>query len=374
MSSNPPHHATVAPWPGPSPAPWPQPPTRPRIVGLATAVPGEAVDQQTVFDTVYRQAFGGVPGAERLFCEAGVERRHGFHDPRTDARATALSTGERMRIWKAGAMALGRDAVGRLLAQGVDRDSVGHFVMASCTGYDTPSPDILLAKEFGLPKTLRRSFLGHVGCHAGLTALRTGVDALAARPGAATALVHCTEISSAHVRTTDHSLEQVLCQALFADASAALALSVEEGRPGPEVLGTHTETLYAGSDHMGWSIGDDGFKMRLSPLLPFAIGGEVAGFTRRLLAPLGLRTNDVHCWGVHPGGPRILDAVERALSLPQDALDPSRRVLAAHGNCSSATIFLVLERLLAAAPPPGAFGVLLAFGPGLTFEGTVLRF
>jgi len=100
----------------------------------------------------------------------------------------------------------------------------------------------------------------------------------------------------------------------------------------------------------------------------------VAPAVTRLLSRHGLQTSDVDAWAVHPGGPRILDTVAEHLDLPPDALDASRQVLAERGNCSSATVLLVLDALRSAGRPgAGAYAVVLAFGPGLTLYAALLR-
>lgn len=348
-------------------------PQYPRIVALATTAPDYAPEQSVIFDKVFRSKFGDVPRAEEIFCNVGVKTRHAFYDPSKEGNGDQKTTAERMQIWKQGAMELGRRAIGTAIAD-IDKADIGSFVMASCTGYDTPSPDILLAKELALSAALRRTFIGHVGCHAAFVAIKSALDSLAARPEKAV-LVNCTEICSAHVRTSETTIEQIVCQALFGDASAALVLSNDPDSNGPEILCTHTETLYAGWDQLGWSIRDDGFRMSLSPLIPHSIGRAVEGFVERMLEPLGIRRSDVQHWGIHPGGPKIVEAVARALSLPEEKTTPSLGILADYGNCSSSTILLILERILETeCPQPGEHGVLLAFGPGLTMEGMVLRF
>lgn len=345
----------------------------PRIAALATALPATSLSQAALYERIYRQAFAGSGRAARLFHGVGVQRRHGVFLPASADELQGLSTARRMQLWKAGAMELGRRCIGTVLER-LPRDALGSFVMASCTGYDTPSPDILLAREFELPRGLRRTFIGHVGCHAAFTAIKVGLDALAARPDQA-ALIHCTEISSAHMRTCEAGTDQIVTQALFGDASAALVLSADASHGGPELLQAHTESLPEHHDQLGWTILDDGFRMSLSPQLPSTIAHAVPGFVERLLAPWQMRPGDVAHWGIHPGGPKIVELVARALLLPAGRADSSLGVLADHGNCSSATILLILERMLKVERPrPGSFGVLLGFGPGLTLEGLLLRF
>jgi predicted naringenin-chalcone synthase len=353
----------------------PPPPSssHPRIVAISTAAPAYAPEQQTIYDTVYRSRFGEVRRAERIFCNAGVRTRHVFYDPSATECGDRLSTDHRMAIWKAGAMELGRRAIGAVLEQ-VDRTAIGSSIMVSSSGYDAPSPDLLLAGEFGLSARLRRTFIGHMGCQSAFNGIKLALDAIAARPDE-TVLVNCTEISSAHVCTDETTAEQIICQALFGDACAAMVLANSEASTGPEVLHTHTETLYEHSGKLTLSIGDHGFRMTLSPLVPGLIGEAVSGFAARMLAPLKMRPSDVHHWGIHPGGPKIVELCAKALSLRQAQTRSSSDVLADYGNCASPTILLILERILKnERPKPGTFGALLAFGPGLTIEGAVLRF
>nr|WP_277605575.1 3-oxoacyl-[acyl-carrier-protein] synthase III C-terminal domain-containing protein [Glycomyces sp. L485] len=123
---------------------------------------------------------------------------------------------------------------------------------------------------------------------------------------------------------------------------------------------------------MTWDVTDLGFRMGLSPQVPDALAEHLGPLVKDLLAPHGLDLTDVRGWAVHPGGPRILDTVEHGLGLAPDALAASRKVLAEYGNCSSATVLLVLRELLSAGAPPGPI-VALAFGPGLTAYAALLE-
>jgi predicted naringenin-chalcone synthase len=375
-----------------------------QIVAISLATPAHCMEQQSIFDTIYRPAFRAPPGpgcaqpaprggqenlgrpgvslrdvenAERLFANVGVARRHAFYNPALSTldadAATRLPTSERMKLWKQGALEIGRQALQDIF-QHIEPAAVGSYVMVSSTGSDGQPPDMLLAKEFGLRPNLRRTVVGHMGCQAAFNGLKVALDALQARPQEAV-LLHCTEISSAHVRTSECSTEQIIAQALFADASVAMALVSSPQRLGPAVLHTHTEILYEHIDKLNLSVGDDGFRMTISPRVAAVIGGAVSGFVERMLAPLRMQPSDVEHWGIHPGGPQIVEQAATALRLPRQATRTSLDILAEYGNCASPTILLILDRLLRAEQPrPGSIGVLLAFGPGLTIEGAVLRF
>ena len=123
-------------------------------------------------------------------------------------------------------------------------------------------------------------------------------------------------------------------------------------------------------DAMSWRIGDHGFRMTLSAAVPELIRANLGAWLRGWLKHQGLGVDDVGSWAVHPGGPRILDAVEDALALENGILDVSRTVLRRHGNMSSPTVLFILERLRKAGATLPC--VALAFGPGLVVEAMLV--
>ncbi len=347
-----------------------------RLLALRTAAPDNVVPQQSAFDDYYREMFRDVPKAEEIFRGAGVRTRHMAWDPRTDYADGFPPIKPRMTAWEEHFLAMGRQTVGGVLqdVQGdTDRQRIGSFVLASCTGYSGPTPDILLAKEFGLRQDLRRTFIGHMGCNAAFNVLKTALDAIAARP-AELVLAGSAEVCSVHLRP-EYTAEQAVVNALFGDAGAMMLLGADDGEPGPVVLSTHTETHPETSHAMSWHIEDSAFRMTLSPYVPFYLAESIIPFIKGLLAPHGLESADVRHWGVHPGGPKIIDFVGDKLTLSPEQLAPSRAVLAEYGNCSSSTILLILDRILRESrPEPGEYGVIMAFGPGLTMESALVRF
>ncbi|MET7479237.1 type III polyketide synthase [Streptomyces sp. NPDC005648] len=344
-----------------------------RLLALRTAAPETVVTQRDAFEDHYREMFKDVPKAEEIFRGSGVTQRHMAWDPRTAYADGFPPIKPRMAAWEENVLAMSRRTVGGVLEAAEDRDRVGTFVLASCTGYVGPTPDILLAKEFGLRQDLRRTFIGHMGCNAAFNVLKTAFDALAARPGELV-LAGSAEVCSVHQRP-EYTAEQAVVNALFGDAGAMTLLAADDGGPGPVFLGTHTETHPETLHAMSWHIEDLAFRMTLSPYVPFYLAESIEPFVKRLLAPHGLDAGDVAHWGVHPGGPKIIDFVGEKLDLTDRQLASSRAVLAEHGNCSSATILLILERILRdARPAPGEHAVLMAFGPGLTMESALVRF
>jgi predicted naringenin-chalcone synthase len=340
----------------------------PVITGMGHAFPPE-VSQEDLWAGFFAGHFGPDRVARRIFASAGVSRRHAVADPRVED-VSAWSTGARMERYVAEAMPLGKAAVAAALDDaGLSPADIGLFTVASCTGYATPGVDIRLARDLGMADTVQRLLVGHMGCYAALPALGAAADHVVAR--GRPAVVLCLELTSLHLQPPTADLGQVVAHALFSDAAAAVVL--EPRRTGIAVLDVAARTDVATADHMTWDVTDLGFRMGLSPRVPDVLSVHVLPMVTDLLDRNGIGFDDVAAWAVHPGGPRILDVVTDRLGLAGDALDASRAVLAEHGNCSSGTVLLVLERVLRGRPASGGHVVALAFGPGLTLYAALLR-
>jgi predicted naringenin-chalcone synthase len=341
------------------------------IAGFGAAMP-PAYTQDELWDDVFRWHFSRSRVAQRIFTATNVRARHSALGLDELKQVAGWSTGERMRRYGAHAPPLALRAVqDALAAADTDADDVGLLAVASCTGYGTPGLDIGLAKSLPLRSDARRLFIGHTGCHAALPALATLADYVIARNRPAVLL--CLELTSLHLQPASVDPEQMVTHALFGDGAAAIVLRPgDPDVPRMRVVDVASRTDAARSGDMTWDITDLGFRMGLSPEVPEALGEQVGPLVKELLGRHGHDLSDVHGWAVHPGGPRILDTIEASLGLDPSALWASRKVLADHGNCSSATVLLVLRELLAAGPPAGPV-LALAFGPGLTLYAALLE-
>lgn len=339
------------------------------LTGLGTAFPG-SFTQDEVWDGFFAAHYGGHRAARLVFHHAGVGTRHAVVNP-AEQDVSGWTTGERMRRYLAEAVPLGRTAVAAALADaGLDPAEVGLLAVASCTGYGTPGLDIRVATELGMPAGMRRLLIGHMGCYAALPGLSAVADFVAVhgRP----AVLLCAELTSLHLQADGADRSHLVSHALFSDGAAAVVVRpAAAGRPGYRVLDTVAVTDEATADQMTWQVTDAGFRMGLSPKVPDVLARHVGDLVGTLLRDTGLTPSDVDGWAVHPGGPRILDVVERELGLPPEAMAASRRTLRGHGNCSSGTVLMVLDELRSAGT--GGHVVLLAFGPGLTLYATLLR-
>lgn len=340
------------------------------IASVASALPERSGTQEEIWDLRFRHHYGDDAAARRVWLRCGVDRRHGVVDPIAEGVAE-WGTARRMERFVEEAVPLGRRAVEESLAAAdVTAQDVDLLAVVSCTGYATPGLDILLAEELGMRPDVQRLHIGHMGCYAALPGLVTVADAAAARGRLAVLL--CVELTTLHVQPAVRSLEQIVAHALFGDAAAATV--VRPGGSGLELVDSaaHTDTSTAAL--MTWDVTDSGFRMGLSPKVPAALRPHVAPAVDSLLARNGLSRDDVRGWIVHPGGPAIVDVVGESLDLDADELELSREVLREAGNCSSPTVLLILERMVAREElAAGEAVVLLAFGPGLTLYACLLR-
>jgi predicted naringenin-chalcone synthase len=340
-----------------------------RLAGIGAALP-PTYEQDQLWEDVFRWHFSRSRVAQRIFTGSDVRRRHSATDPAEFKAVADWSTAERMRRYSEIAPPLGLEAVRNALEDaGTDPDEIGLLAVATCTGYRTPGLDIEIARMLPLPADTRRLLIGHTGCHAALPALATVADYVAAHDRPAALL--CLELTSLHLQPATIDPEQMVSHALFADAAAAVVLRPETAA-GLRVIDVDARTDTARRHQMTWDVTDLGFRMGLSPEVPDSLAEHVGPLVKDLLGRHGHDVQDVAAWAVHPGGPRILDAIEDGLGLDPSALATSRKVLAEHGNCSSATVLLVLQEILAAGPPSGPV-VALAFGPGLTLYGALLE-
>lgn len=336
-----------------------------RIVGLGTALPANRMTQPAIYAELLAPYFAENPRAEKIFANPAIATRHTVLENPGAFYAGAPGAGARNAIFATEAPRLARQAAERALGP-IAPASLDALVTVTCTGYMTPGLDILLAQALGMRPNLRRFGLGGMGCYAAFPGLNLARSALQA--GAKRALVVCAELCTLHFQA-DAGTDNIVSTSLFADGASAVALEAQGG-PGWNILDTRTTTLYETGEHMTWHLTDTGFRMTLSSYVPLILREAIGDWLAAWLGEHGLDVAAVAHWGIHPGGPRILDHMQDTLGLSEAQMAPSRAVLRACGNMSSATIFFILDRLQA---DPGERAVLLAFGPGLTLEGALLE-
>jgi predicted naringenin-chalcone synthase len=295
---------------------------------------------------------------------AGTRKTNSVFLPSGEDSDLGPTTRQRMQLFAREALPLAVTAAQQALAGAkLSPAAITHLVTVSCTGFNAPGIDVGLIKQLRLAPTVQRTNVGFMGCHGAINGLRVA-QAFAEAAPAARVLVCAFELCSLHWYY-QWDPKRNIANALFSDGTAAVVGGTDaasDWRLTATGSCLFPNTAYA----MKWSIGDHGFEMGLSGKIPTLIGESLRPWLETWLASHGKRIEEIGCWAVHPGGPRVLDAVEEALCLPRGALDDSRDVLAECGNMSSPTVLFILDRLRRRNAPRPC--VVLGFGPGLIAE------
>jgi len=336
----------------------------PRLIALATAVPRHRISQAEAAD--FGRAVFAARGAEferllPVYANAGIASRYAAMP--ADWLARPKRWPETMAAYKEGALALLESAASRCLAKvGFSPADVDGIVVVSTTGIVTPSLDALLMERLPFRRDVMRLPVFGLGCAGGVLGLARAAAMARAQPGE-TWLLLVVELCCLTFRPGDLSKSNVIATALFGDGAAAALVGAGGG--GAPVLRHWGEYTWPGSlDVMGWHVEDDGLGVLFSRDIPTLVRNE---FRPRIDAFLGkhdLSAREIAGWLMHPGGMKVLDALEDGLDLERGALTDARAVLHQYGNMSAATVFFVMERALAGC---GAGRYLAgALGPGFT--------
>ena len=339
----------------------------PRLLAIATAVPPYPLDQTDVIERV-KLLFGRSPDLDRLlpvFLNTGIHRRYSCVPIEWYDRAHGWP--ERNRIYLDSALDLLEAVTKRVLClTGRDKGDIDSIVVASSTGIATPSLDARLIERMGLRSTVRRLPIFGLGCAGGVIGLARAASQAAVAPGE-TVLFLVVELCALSFRRDDWSKSNIVATALFGDGAAAALLSTEGEGPALVASGEHT---WPGSlDVMGWEVTDDGLKAIFSRDIPKLVTARFRDVASEFLARHGLTIDDIDCFICHPGGAKVIAALEHAFGLGQGALVEARAVLRDYGNMSATTVMFVLERTLAKARATGARwerAMMNALGPGFT--------
>lgn len=350
-----------------------------RLIGSAIALPRHRYGQAELA-SLARAHFAKLHVKEglvaRLFERVGVEQRH-LSLP-AERYLDLSGFGQRSRAWLEVATELGEQALARALDEcGVEPREVGELVTTTVTGVAVPSLDARLMNRLAFAPELRRVPLFGLGCAGGAAGVARVDDYLRAYPDRAAALLS-VELCSLTMQPEDFSVANLVSSGLFGDGAAAvIAVGAEHplaSSGAPAVLGSRSCFFPNTERVMGWDIVDQGFRVVLSADVPAIARDRVPEVVRGFLGELGLGVEDVGAWVTHPGGPKVMDALEEGLSLPDGTLDPSREILARAGNLSSASVLFLLDEFRRERrPADGSYGLMLAMGPAFAAELVLLR-
>jgi alkylresorcinol/alkylpyrone synthase len=348
-----------------------------RILSVASRLPDHRYSQDTITGALlayWNEELGDRSVLlQRLHSRACVKSRHLAFPIE---RYLELDTwGKANRAWFEVAEQLGAGAIESALARAaLMPGDIDALFVVSVTGVASPSLDARLINRLRLRPDLKRTPIFGLGCAAGAIGLSRAADYVLAYPRQVAVLL-AVEICSLTMRRDDLSIANLIATGIFADGAAVAVVGGEEGHTaGPKIL-DHRSVFYPQTeDIMGWDISERGFGIVLSPELPALIKHHLADDLDSFLAHNGLVRRDIESWVIHPGGPKILEAIEVGLDLHEQELRLSWESLERIGNLSSASVLCVLEDTITQhRPPAGTMGLIAAMGPGFCSEFLLVR-
>ncbi len=346
------------------------------ISSAVSALPSHYYPQQVLVDA-FRKHWGS-----RLDRFSVLEKLHAA--TQVDGRYLALpleryplaSWGEANDCWIEAAVALGEEAIANALERAaVDPKDVGTFFSVSVTGIASPSLEARIMNKMHLNPRMKRVPIFGLGCVAGAAGIARAADYVKAFPKQA-ALLLSVELCSLTIQMDDLSAANLISSGLFGDGAAAVVVTGDElpASKGPQILSTRSVFYPETERVMGWDISEKGFQIVLSKEVPEVVLKNLGPNVDEFVADNDLKREDIGSWIIHTGGPKVLEATEKALHLTKSALSASWDCLRKTGNLSSASVLFVLEEVMKnRRPAPGTFGILAALGPGFCSELVLLR-
>lgn len=357
------------------------------IISIATAVPDHCHKQDDIL--LFMQEVYQLDEIEKRklkfqYHQSGIEQRFSvlpdfsirkgsdsFFSRETKTKNPGLE--DRLKIYDKESSDLSVKAIQDCIRGFIAPQDITHLITVSCTGMSAPGLDLQLAEKMGMRNDIFRTSVNFMGCYAAIHALKIA-DMIAKSNPEANIIIVAVELCTLHFQT-DLSADNAASSLLFADGCAAVLISNTITVQKRIVVDSFFSRIATeGKSDMTWEIGSNGFQMRLSGYIPQLIEADIETLVTDVLEKAGIGKESVHQWCVHPGGKRILDAIERKLNLPTNALDFSRNVLKNYGNMSSPTILFVLKDMFENNYVSQDNMIGMAFGPGLTMETFTAHF
>lgn len=336
------------------------------LLSIASALPPHRLLQTEAAEAargIFAHRYAAFDRMAPVFTTSGIEARHTVKP--LDWYLSSLGWPERNAAYLEGAQDLFVDAATRALAAAkCTAADVDAIVTISSTGVATPSLEARVAGRMGVRSDVERVPVFGLGCAGGVSGLALASRLARARPGS-TVLLVAIEICTAAFRMDQLTPANMVATALFGDGAAACVVRADRGAEGLALVEGAGEHMWPGTlDIMGWKVDPTGlgvvFDRSIPPFAEQQVGAAVDG----ILSRIGVPRDSVDRFACHPGGAKVISALEMTLRLEQGTLDHERDVLREYGNMSAPTVLFVLERLVKAGLPKRT--VLTALGPGFT--------
>lgn len=271
----------------------------------------------------------------------------------------------RMQWYGKHAGLLSVDAIRNCVEDKIQTNEITHLITVSCTGMSAPGLDLQVMELLDLPKHIYRTSINFMGCYAAIHGLKMA-DAICKTDTNAKVMIVCTELCTLHFQK-DATSDNIASTLLFADGSASALVTHDSfAQKGLQLKSFYSEVVPKGKRDMAWELSSTGFLMTLSGYIPDLIEEDFEPLVNRALQHAGVSKEAIRQWCIHPGGKRIVDAIQKSLQLPASFFEKSYEVLQQFGNMSSPTILFVLKEFMNEQSKGTTFGA--AFGPGLTME------
>lgn len=336
----------------------------PGLLSIATAVPPHKIvqaDAAAAIHHIFSDIFSRSEKMAGVFASTGIRQRYAARP--LDWYLTPQGWPERTAVYVEEGSRLFIDVAAKALAAAnCTAQEIDVVVFVSSSGIATPSLDAVVHERMGFRPDIQRVPVFGLGCAGGATGLAVAARLAAAQPGA-TVLMVTVELSTLSFRLDRPDKASFISSALFGDGAAACVL--RSGEPGLAVIEGAGEHLWPDTlGIMGWSIDPVGFGVLLVPDVPSFAAANLRPAVEGILARIGLEVDDIGRFVCHPGGTKVVAAIERSFGLDQGSLDHERGVLADFGNMSAPTVLFILERVIAQGLPDRA--ALVSMGPGFT--------
>jgi predicted naringenin-chalcone synthase len=325
-----------------------------------------------------------------LYSQSGIRSRysvipdysHSIQDwkfyPRSESLEPFPGLEKRMEWYYRYAAPVAVDSIRNCIEGKIRSSEITHLISVSCTGMSAPGLDLQVMDLMDLPKTTYRTSINFMGCYAAIHALKIAHDICNSSPSAKVMIV-CTELCTLHFQR-EATADNIASSLLFGDGSAALLITGDDNEcRGMHIKKFYSEVIPKGKKDMAWELSSNGFLMTLSGYVPGLIEEDFSALVQKAIEGTGLSIETVDHWCIHPGGKRILEAVQRTLQLEDGVLRHSYEIMKDYGNMSSPTIVFVLKEILKELEDgrqqeqnSSVFGA--AFGPGLTMETFVASY
>ena len=352
------------------------------IISIGTAVPKHSFNQKEVIPMMQKlYQLDAKEGRKLAFMyrQSEIETRYTVLEDYTqkdeslwnfissDIDVPLPNLDERMKIYNREALPLSILAINDCLKDKLSPKDITHIITVSCTGMSAPGLDLQIAEAMDMKPEIFRTSVNFMGCYGAVHALKLAKLICYSTPNS-NVLIVATEFCSIHFQK-EYTPDSLSSTILFSDGSAAVLISNSIQSEKKLVLSDfYSKVAYRGKKDMAWELSHRGFIITLSSYIPDLIKQDIAALVEEATQHSGLSTKDITHWCIHPGGKKILNAIQKQLHLADDDMRFSKDILSRFGNMSSPTVLFVLKEILDNLDdaPANIFGT--AFGPGLTME------